>query len=189
MNFPNTYTYLDIVSPILGEYSLVPIRYKDRIPIMKWRNEQMYHLRQAKPLTVSDQDDYFQNVVSLLFAEEKPKQILFSFLKKGKCVGYGGLVHISWEDKNCELSFIMDTELEQEEFHCNWSIYLKLIEQIAFEQIGLHRIYVYAFDLRPHLYEVLENNGYIREARLKDHKTIQGKFVDVVILGKLETFT
>lgn len=34
-----------------GEYSLVPIRYEDRWRIMQWRNEQIYHLRQAKPLT------------------------------------------------------------------------------------------------------------------------------------------
>jgi len=44
------------------EYSLVPIRMKDRHDIMKWRNEQMYHLRQAKPLTENEQNDYFNNV-------------------------------------------------------------------------------------------------------------------------------
>ena len=34
-----------------GVFSIVPIRFEDRIDIMKWRNEQMYHLRQDKPLT------------------------------------------------------------------------------------------------------------------------------------------
>ena len=32
-------------------YSLVPIRYEDRMDILKWRNDQIYHLRQNKPLT------------------------------------------------------------------------------------------------------------------------------------------
>ena len=59
---------------------------------MKWRNEQIYHLRQAKPLTAEDQKNYFSNVVSKLYDQEKPAQILFSFLKDGKCIGYGGLV-------------------------------------------------------------------------------------------------
>ena len=29
---------------------------------MKWRNEQLYHLRQLKPLIKSEQDNYFNNV-------------------------------------------------------------------------------------------------------------------------------
>ena len=35
-----------------GVFSIVPIRFEDRIDIMKWRNEQIYHLRQDIPLTL-----------------------------------------------------------------------------------------------------------------------------------------
>ena len=59
-------------------YSLVPIRFEDRMVIMKWRNEQIYHLRQSKLLTEEDQKNYFKNVVSKLFDQEQPDQILFS---------------------------------------------------------------------------------------------------------------
>jgi cytochrome b involved in lipid metabolism len=37
---------------------------------MKWRNEQMYHLRQSKALTPQEQDYYFENVISKLFIEK-----------------------------------------------------------------------------------------------------------------------
>lgn len=40
-----------------GEYQLVPIRHKDRYDIMQWRNEQIYHLRQAEPLTKKNKTD------------------------------------------------------------------------------------------------------------------------------------
>ena len=40
----------------MDEYSIVPIRSDDRYEIMKWRNEQIYHLRQDKPLTKEVQD-------------------------------------------------------------------------------------------------------------------------------------
>ena len=50
----------------LGDYSIVPLRYEDRFFIMKWRNEQIYHLRQARPLTEEDQQRYFDNVVIVL---------------------------------------------------------------------------------------------------------------------------
>ena len=185
MTFPDKYVCFKMDNPSFEGYKLIPIRYEDRIPILKWRNEQMYHLRQDKVLTNDAQDNYFQNVVNPLFTDEKPSQILFSFLKDGKCIGYGGLVHISWEDRNAELSFIMDTKFEKDNFHEIWNVYLKLIEEVAFEQVNLHKIYVYAFDLRPHLYIALEYNGFRREARLKEHKFFQGKLIDIVIHSKV----
>lgn len=158
---------------------------EDKYAIMKWRNEQIYHLRQNRLLTESDQDAYFENVVAKLFDQDKPNQILFSYLENGKCIGYGGLVHINWIDKNAEISFIMDTSLEKEFFSFHWQTYLGLIEKVAFEELHLHKIFTYAFDLRPKLYEVLENSSYKREARLKEHCFFEGKFIDVIIHSKM----
>ncbi|MFH6963253.1 GNAT family N-acetyltransferase [Flavobacterium plurextorum] len=167
-----------------GNYSIVPIRFEDRMDIMKWRNEQIYHLRQAKPLTIDDQNFYFENVVAKLFDQNEPNQILFSFLENEICVGYGGLVHINWNDKNAEISFVMDTESQKSNFKKYWSIYLGLIETFAFDEINLHKVYTYAFDLRPHLYEMLEDNGYEKEAVLKEHCLFNGRFIDVIIHSK-----
>ena len=58
-------------------YKIVPIRFEDKMAIMKWRNEQIYHLRQSKLLTLKDQEDYFNKIVAPLFEKEKPNQILF----------------------------------------------------------------------------------------------------------------
>ena len=165
----------------LGDYSIVPLRYEDRFSIMKWRNEQIYHLRQARPLTENDQQRYFDNVVSKLYDNPKPDQILFSYLEKGVCIGYGGLVHINWIDRNGEISFIMDTQLETDHFAEHWSNYLTMLKAVAFDDLGLHKIYTYAFDLRPHLYTMLEANGYKREATLKEHCLFNGEYKDVVL--------
>jgi RimJ/RimL family protein N-acetyltransferase len=142
-------------------------------------------LRQNKPLTPDDQENYFSNVVSKLFNEDQPNQILFSFLEDNICVGYGGLVHINWESRNAEISFLMKTELEDTYFEYFWSIYLRLIAQVSFNEIGLHKIYTYAYDLRPHLYKVLEKNKFIQEAKLKEHFFFNGKYRDVVIHSKI----
>ncbi|MHB9140344.1 MAG: GNAT family N-acetyltransferase [Paludibacter sp.] len=168
-----------------GNYSLVPIRMEDRFDIMKWRNEQIYHLRQSEPLTEEMQNIYFANVVSKLFEQDKPSQLLFSYLENGKCIGYGGLVHINWIDRNAEISFIMDTSRERTEFHKHWGIYLELLEQIAFDELCLHKIYTYAFDLRPHLYEAIEAKGYTKEAILKEHCLFDGVYKDVMIHSKI----
>lgn len=168
-----------------GEYRITPIRYVDRFKIMEWRNEQIYHLRQNELLTIDKQEAYFNNTIAPLFDEEKPNQILFSFLQSEECIGYGGLVHINWIDKNAEVSFIMNTELEEASFSANWSIFLNCLEQLAFGELGFRKIFIYAFDLRPHLYDVLELNGYFKDARLKDHCFFQGQFKDVLIYSKL----
>ena len=179
--------YKCLVNSVFQEntFSLVPIRDEDKYVILYMRNEQMYHLRQAKPLTIKDQDDYFENVVSKLFEAEKPNQLLFSFLKNGEFVGYGGLVHINWIDKNAEISFIMKTELDKENFEFFWKNYLSLLDKLAFQELNLHKIFTYAFDLRPHLYEVLTSCGFNEEARLKEHCLFDKQFLDVVYHAKM----
>ncbi len=170
-----------------GEYSIVPIRQEDKMVIMQWRNDQLYHLRQAAPLTVEDQNRYFRNVVNSLFEQERPSQILFSYLKNGECIGYGGLVHINWTDKNAEISFIMKTELESNYFDFNWGKYLDLIEKVGFDELKFHKLFVYAFDVRPHLYRAIEKKGYRKEAVLKEHCFYQGDFKDVIIHTKISS--
>ena len=167
-----------------GDFKLIPIRNEDRYLIMKWRNEQMYHLRQNKKLTKEDQDYYFENVVSTLFSKEEPEQILFSFLKDGELIGYGGLVHINWIDKHAEISFIINTDLESEHFEEYWLIYIGMIEKIAFQQLSFHKIFTYAFDLRPKLYDVLESFDYRIDAILKEHCFVNGEFKNVVVHSK-----
>lgn len=168
-----------------GEYAIVPIRDEDKFHIMDWRNAQIYHLRQSVPLTTENQINYFKKTISNLFEQEKPNQLLFSYLQNDRCVGYGGLVHINWIDLHAEISFIMDTRLESDHFLENWSIYLGLIEKVAFQELRFHKLYVYAFDLRPHLYTVLELNDYFLDARLSDHCLFNDEFKDVVIYSKL----
>jgi RimJ/RimL family protein N-acetyltransferase len=168
-----------------GIFSIVPIRYEDRLDILKWRNEQIYHLRQNKPLTVENQENYFNNVVNKLFNQEQPNQILFSFLENEICIGYGGLVHINWIDRNAEISFIMNTLLEKERFQEIWRTYLILIEKMSFEDLKLHKIFTYAFDLRPHLYEVFLSSGFKEDARLKEHCFFNNSYIDVVIHSKI----
>jgi RimJ/RimL family protein N-acetyltransferase len=186
MQFPIKYSCLYQNQFEFNNYKIIPIRYKDRIDIMKWRNEQVYHLRQSEELTTNKQDNYFKETVANLFTQEKPNQILFSYLENEKCIGYGGLVHINWIDKNAEISFIMNTELEKEYFSKHWSIFLKLLENVAFKELTFHKIYTYAFDLRKKLYSVLEYAGFNAEAVLYEHCFFDNEYKDVLIHSKFK---
>lgn len=182
----NYYKILNKQNFYNGIHSIIPIRYEDRLDIMKWRNEQIYHLRQNKPLTLEDQENYFNNVVNKLFSQEMPNQILFSYLEDDICIGYGGLVHINWIDKNAEISFIMNTELEKNNFQEYWTNFLELIEEVAFRELKLHKIFIYAFDLRPNLYQAIESVNYVKEATLKQHCFYENRFIDVIIHSKIK---
>lgn len=166
-------------------FRIEPIRDEDKYDILNIRNSQLYHLRQKKPLTKEDQDYYFDSTIAGLFEVEKPNQILFSFFEGEDFIGYGGLVHINWFDKNAEISFVMKTELEKINFSNYWSKFLFLIEKLAFEELTFHKIFTFAFDLRPHLYEVLIKCEFIEEARLTEHCLFDTKYIDVVIHSKI----
>ena len=168
-----------------GKYALVPIRQEDKYKIMQWRNEQIYHLRQNGKLTKKAQEKYFSTTIKDLFKVDKPNQLLFSYLENGECIGYGGLVHIDWINSNAEISFIMDTSREKEEFHLHWSNYLNLLEEIAFKDLKFEKIYTFAYDLRPHLFTAIEKCGYQMEGLLKNHYLLEDKFYDVKIHSKL----
>ena len=150
-----------------GKFMLRPILYEDRNRIMKWRNDQLYHLRQKVPLDQKTQDDYFLNVIAPLFQQEFPNQMLFSLDFNEKHVAYGGLVYIDWEKANAELSFVMDTDFEALFFETFWTIFLRMIESIA-KDLEIKVLYTAAYDLRPQLYTILEKNNFLRIENIED---------------------
>ena len=97
MRFPKKYNVLHKNNYNYKNFDLIPIRYSDRNKIMKWRNEQIYHLRQSKVLSYKDQNLYFNEIVYKYFIRIT-KMILFSLLENNTLVAYGGLVHINWEN-------------------------------------------------------------------------------------------
>jgi RimJ/RimL family protein N-acetyltransferase len=166
-----------------GNYSLVPIRDEDKYEIRDWRNSQIEVLRQENFLSLEEQEHYFKTVVDKLFEVEEPKQLLFSFLESDVLIGYGGLVHIDWEKKTAEISFLTETSrnASSEIFISDWINYLSIIKKIANDYLNFNSIFTYAYDLRPNLYIALQKVGFSETNRYKNHIQIGNKNVDVVI--------
>jgi hypothetical protein len=184
-NFPNKYKILNNQEYIKGEYRIVPIRMEDRFKIMEWRNEQIDLLRQKVVLTKKMQDDYFENIIVNLFDKEEPNQILFSYLMNEEFIGYGGLVHIDWESKNAEISFLLATKMSSEKpYNTLINIFLILIEEVA-KDVKLHKVFTYGYDVEGFRFKPLINQKYNLEATLKDHVLIDDKLKDVKIYAKI----
>jgi hypothetical protein len=178
-----TYKCLSQQEFVNENYKLVPIRDEDKYEIMQWRNEQIDILRQKEVLTEEKQEWYFKNVVAELFEQEKPNQLLFSFLENDILIGYGGLVHINWESKNAEISFLTVTErnVNQNQFVNDFKFYLKILKKIVESSLKFIKIFTYAYDIRPYLFQALIENDFVEEARLKKHIIIDNKSHDVII--------
>jgi hypothetical protein len=166
-------------------YELQPLRYQDIFQIKKWRNEQIDILRQDVLLTDEMQETYYREVLLPSFGLCEPKQILFSFLKDSRLIGYGGIVHIDWTTKQGEISFLVDSIRAQNKqcYQNDFSHFLALIKIVAFEQLHFFRLFTETYDIRPLHIAVLEESGFQLETRLKDRVIINGKSTDALIHG------
>jgi hypothetical protein len=181
--FPKEYKCLKQQNFKLEEFQIIPIRYEDRYKIMNWRNDQIYHLRQDKILTKKDQDKYFLKVVSKLFLENYPKQILFSYLRKNKLIGYGGIVHIDWNKKTAEMSFLVNTDISGDckEYHESITSFIKLIKIVVFNHLSFIRLFTECYDLRDYHINILEQNMFLFEKRIKRKYFYKNKEYDSLI--------
>lgn len=165
---------------ISGQFTLKTVQDEDVEDIRIWRNGQLDVLRQAEPISSSQQQKYFEQSIWPAMELEKPENILLTFFEGGRRIGYGGLVHISWEHRRAEVSFLLDTVISEDvrERKRYFSIYLKMIQGFAFENLSLNRLTTETYDVRPDYINVLEENNFICEGRLRRHVIINGEYVD-----------
>ncbi len=171
-------------------YILLPVREQDIMLIKDWRNAQIDVLRQKQMLTEVMQRRYFETVVWPSFELEQPSQLLFSLLRQHVCIGYGGIVHISWEDRRGEISFLLNPArvADSTVYRQDFLAYLNLVNEVAYKGIALNRLFTETFDIRPFHISVLEEAGFRREGRMKQHICLNGAFVDSVFHGHVREY-
>lgn len=192
MKFPKTYHCLpSFTGSTTDDILIIPIRFDDRIPIRKWRNDQTFHLRQQGLISEEHQDEYFKHVVFPLFHKEHPSQLLFSIFRKGLLVGYGGLVHTNWNDKYTELSFLTKTEILEKnhnEYKRIFSIFISTMKSIVFEHLKFKRIFTETYSLRKEHIKILESNGFLHEGTHSKKILINGKYYDSLFHSILKVY-
>ncbi len=168
---------------IYNGYSLIPIRMMDMECIRQWRNAQLDVLRQKKALTPNQQKIYFKNIVKPLFSDKQPNQLLFSFIKGTKLIGYGGLVHISWFDKRSEMSFLLDNSRAKNKKYYKEDMlsFISLIKTVCFDELCFNKLFVETYSFRDYHISILNEAGFIEEGRLRKHIFENGNYYDSII--------
>lgn len=62
---------------------------------------------------------------------------------------------------------------------------VRLLLKFAFTDLNLNRVYLHVFDSNTRAIQVYEKNGFSREGVLRQAAYIDGRFVDVVVMGVL----
>ena len=170
-----------------GSYSLIPIQREHIESIRIYRNEQLNILRQNSPITFKQQKLYFSEQVWPLMPKKNPPNILMSFLYKDQLIGYGGLVHISWENLRAELSFLVSHNRanKKDQYSMDFRAFLNLIKELAFSDLEFHRLFTETFDndQRVNHIKILEEFGFKREGIMIDHVKINNKFSNSIFHG------
>ena len=169
-NWPSTYKCLKQSFFSEGDYVLRPISVLNSEIVRVWRNSQIQILRQKKEITQEEQQIYFEKTVRPNFYSENPPQLLFEISENGSFIGYGGLVHISWEDKRAEISFLTSSERSQSaNYESDFRHFLSLIKFVAKEELELHKLMTETYDGREIHLKTLISAGFSLEGRLIDH--------------------
>jgi RimJ/RimL family protein N-acetyltransferase len=170
-----------------GGYSLITVQDEHIEAIRQWRNAQIDVLRQATPISPEQQVAYYAQHIWPALLVPQPANILLAFLHGSRLIGYGGLVHLAWEHRRGEVSFLLDTALAADttRYAALFEIYLGLLKQLAFDKLRLHRLCTETYAFRDGTIAVLEHSGFLLEGRLRDHVRVDGQWVDALMHGCL----
>ena len=165
--------YLIMPNPQLndGDLSLRAVSLSDIEAIRQWRNAQMDVLRQRAVISMEAQRSYFETHIWPDKVSLHPRQILLAIELGGRLVGYGGLVHIAWQDQRAELSFLLEPRLEQNSAirEALFSRFLRLVQVLAFAELKLLRLWTETYAHRMEHLRTLEASGFQPEGCLREH--------------------
>lgn len=173
-----------------GAYALVPIAPEHIEPIRCWRNAQMDVLRQTEPISPEEQDTYYTRHIWPTMTQAQPVNVLVGFLHEGSLIGYGGLVHIAWEHRRAEVSFLLEHARIHDEigYARDFTAFLQLVREMAFNDLQLHRLFTETYAIRSHHIRVLEAAGFLLEGTMRDHVCLNGVYFNSLIHGALNLY-
>lgn len=112
--------------------------------IRKWRNMALSSLRTPYLLTKEMQEDFYNQVL----CNRQSNMRMWCFAEKGEFIGFGGLENISWENRNAEISLIVQPESRKQGYGTK---IVDLILDQAFNCLNLNLVYGECYRCNPAL--------------------------------------
>jgi len=165
-----------------------PLSREDLSHIKDWRNSQMDVLRQWRPLSDLNQENWYR-VVS-----EDDHQVIFSIKERNsdtstKLIGYCGITNIDYINRRGEISFLVDPSRTEDIdlYRLDLSAVLNFLCLYGFDSLNLHKLFTETFDFRVDHINILEEFGMHRDGIIREHQYTNGKYNNSVIRSILQT--
>ena len=167
----------------IGNHTLEAVQPEHIEYIRRWRNKQINVLRQSKHISKKEQIEYYEEYVWPEMPSHTPSQILLSYKYKKELIGYGGLVNISWRDKMAEMSFLLNGSRHhnKEIYHRDMTNFIYLIKNLCFDQLSFNRLFTETFEFRNFHIEILNENEFREEGRVRRSICIKNKYHDLIL--------
>lgn len=167
-------------------YGFGLIRRTHLLKLKDWRNEQIEHLRQKELLTDEDQIKWFKHI------QRDNNQKLFALYQNQDnpiFIGYCGLVHIDWNHKRAEFSFLVETSRTKDidRYTQDMLAAYSYMLHYAFEQANLHKVYTETYSFRTKHLKIIESLGFRQEGILRDHILIEDTYYNSIIHSLLHS--
>ena len=102
---------------------------------------------------------------------------------EGEHIGNTGLHHIHYLDRNAELGILIGAKQRWSQGYGTDAILTLL--KFAFEEMGLHRVYLRVDADNPRAIRCYEKCGFVREGTFRDATYRQGKYKDQYVMSVL----
>jgi RimJ/RimL family protein N-acetyltransferase len=166
-----------------GSIVLAPLTEADSETLFKWINDRDLVVLSApyKPVSESQHNAWFQSVL------KRPDAYIFGIrtVDESQLVGSCQLHSISQVHRSAELQIRIGDSASRGRGYGTDAV--RALQQFAFSDLDLHRIQLSVFATNAAAVHVYEKTGFKKEARMREAAFIEGRFIDVLVMGILRT--
>jgi RimJ/RimL family protein N-acetyltransferase len=162
------------------------VEQEDLPRFVTWLNdpEVRYGLTMYLPLSASEEENWFQNMLKAPPAE-RPLAIDIrqgdGWLHVGDC----GFHQIDWKDRSVELGiFIGEKAYWNQGFGTE---VMRLLVRHGFQTLNLNRIFLRVLATNPRAIRSYEKAGFIHEGKLRQAAYIDGEYIDLLLMSVLRS--
>lgn len=161
---------------------LRPLRQEDSSLLYDWISHRELVILNAPLHSISDIDHqaWFESMLT-----NRTDLVIFVIedMETHQAIGACQLLNINWRHRSAELQIRIDnTQYHGRGFGTEA---VKLLTHFGFADLNLHRIYLHVFANNIRAIKSYEKCGFVTEALLKEAALIDGSWVDVIGMGKL----
>ena len=158
---------------------LEPLQRQHLTATLRWVNdpEWMRLLNRAAAVSAGEHERWFASLAMRRDCR------YFAVMSGERHVGNVWLWEIDTRHRHAEVRILIG---EHDAIGCGLgTAALRRLEPVAFEDMGLHRLYAYVLDINPRARRAFEKAGYGIEGRLREDRWSDGEFLDVHVLARL----